>query len=102
MKHKLNQLRILIVLCAAFGWWGFLYPEYSITSDMVRLVSTEDGTENTLQGDDVADGQSFESAENLYRQLLKAGRNNIRFRSKLLTDWNAFWEACSWEKLTKN
>lgn len=94
MRKRFHKLHAITALCAALGWWGFLYPEFAITADTVSIVSEEDSTE--CQTDEE------ENDQNLYLTLLKAGRSNIRFRSKLLMELNSFLEAHSWENLTKN
>lgn len=88
MKNIKNKIRIFTVLCVTIGWWGLLYPELSITPDTVIVVNETDNEKT--------------DRENLYLDLLKAGRSQIRFRSKLLTELNAFWETKSWVKSTKN
>lgn len=95
MKKGKIRIRITAALCAALGWWGLLYPELTLTPDTVRIICVEDGAEY------LADREwSFD--ENLYLELLETDRDNIRFRSRLLTELNAFWEALSWDKSTAN
>ncbi len=88
MKRLKNGIRIIAATCAALGWWGLLFPGLTLTPDTVRVISEEEDKEV--------------SPENLYLELLKTDRDNIRFRSRLLTELNAFWEAISWDKSTEN
>ena len=88
MKRLKNGIRIIAATCAALGWWGLLFPGLTLTPDTVRVISEEEEKEV--------------SPENLYLELLKTDRDNIRFRSRLLTELNAFWEAISWDKSTEN
>lgn len=95
MKKKFG-IRIIAAFCAALGWWGLLYPELTLTPDTVRIIcESEDGSE-TLSD------REWELTDSLYLELLGAERTSIRFRSRLLTELNALWEAFSWDKSTKN
>lgn len=85
MKKKSLSIRIIIGLCAALGWWGLLYPELVLTPDTVKIVA-EDGEEEPAPLE-----WSFDSR--LYQELLKAGRDRLVPRSRLLTDISSFWEA---------
>ena len=87
MKKKWLEIRVAIGLCAALGWWGLLYPELALTPDTVR-VSAED---SAGEPSDQSPQWSFDSS--LYLDLLNADRENITFRSRLLTDISSFWEA---------
>lgn len=88
MKRLKNGIRIIAATCAALGWWGLLFPGLTLTPDTVRVISEDEDKEVY--------------PENLYLELLETDRDNIRFRSRLLTELNAFWEAFSWDKSTKN
>ena len=83
MKNRLPVLRIILGLCAAFGWWGLIYPELALTPDTV-LVRSETGENLSAEWD-------FDAG--LYEDLLEAGRGRLVLRSRLLTDFNSFWEA---------
>jgi len=80
MKKRLVKIRIAVCVCAAFGWWGFLYPELTLTPDTCRVCG-EPMQKKSLP------------AQDLYRELLEADTGEIRFRSRLLTEWNEFMEA---------
>lgn len=88
MKKKWIGLRILMVMCAALGWWGFLYPELVLTPETVSISrENEDGTLSPLSDQWTAEGGL------LYLDLLGAGKDKITFRSRLLTNLNIFLEA---------
>lgn len=89
VKKEILRIHIAAVLCAVLGWWGLLYPELTLTPDTVRVISRE-GEETQLP-----EGE-------LYLELLKAERGSICYRSRLLTELSAFWEAFSWDKSTEN
>lgn len=96
MKKVKNGIRIITAMCAALGWWGLFYPGLTLTPDTVRIIcEDENGEELTPES-----GEGFH--DGLYLELLRTDRDNIRFRSRLLTELNAFWEAFSWDRSTKN
>lgn len=96
MKHIINHIKILTVLCAALGWWGLLYPELTLTPDTLKIISVdESGNECQMETEQNTEGR-------LYLSLLEAGPENIRFRSRLLQEINAFWEAHLWDTSTRN
>lgn len=78
MKKKWLGIRVAIGLCAALGWWGLLYPELALTPDTVKVSGSDEAEEPS----DPA--WSFDSS--LYLDLLNADRDNITFRSRLLTE----------------
>lgn len=96
MKKAKNIIRITTVVCAALGWWGLFFPGLTLTPDTVEIIcEDENGAEIPPENrNDIPDG--------LYLELLGTDRDNIRFRSRLLTELNAFWEAFSWDRSTKN
>lgn len=96
-KKKIkNGIRILTAMCAALGWWGLFFPGLTLTPDTVRVIcEDESGEAVALKEPDALDG-------GLYLELLGTDRDNIRFRSRLLTGLNAFWEAFSWDRSKKN
>ena len=95
MRKRKISIRITATLCAALGWWGLLYPELTLTPDTVCVICEEDGKEYFTDKE-----WSFD--DSLYLELLGTDRDNIRFRSRLLTELSAFWEAFSWDKSTEN
>ncbi|MCM1192779.1 MAG: hypothetical protein NC123_14240 [Butyrivibrio sp.] len=93
---KKNGIRVIAAVCAALGWWGLFYPGLTLTPDTVRIIcEDEDGEEVLSEVPEAFDGE-------LYLELLGTDPGSIRFRSRLLTGLNAFWEAFSWDKSTKN
>lgn len=96
MKKEKIGIRIIAIFCAALGWWGLLYPELTLTPDTVRVIrESEDGAETVSESE-------WTFTDELYLELLGADRDTIRFRSRLLKELNAFWEALSWDRSTKN
>lgn len=75
IKKRIN-LKLLIWVCAALGWWGIFYPEFTLTSDTCRIVDES--------GSYIEMGDDYSGIE-LYEDMLQAGRSHIRPRSKLLS-----------------
>ena len=84
MKKKWLGIRITIGLCAALGWWGLLYPELALTPDTVK-VCEEDG--------EASPDRKWSFEDGLYLDILTADRDKVTFRSRLLTELDAFLEA---------
>ena len=82
----LLSLRILLTLCAAYGWWGVLYPEFTMTSDTYRVVYETDTVQE--EGEVV----EYEFDASIYERILKSDRSRIRFRSRLLVNLTALKE----------
>lgn len=86
MKRKWTGIRVVFGICAAFGWWGLLYPELTMTPD-TYVVVCEDGTvqkeQNMIEWD-------FD--DDIYWTLLSEDSSRIRFKSKLLTQVDALIE----------
>lgn len=80
MKNFWAKIKIAICVCAAFGWWGVLYPELVLTADTCKICSEQEK-------------QGYFEGQDIYWKLLEADRGEIRFRSRLLTEWNKFMEA---------
>lgn len=96
MKNKKLGIRIITAMCAALGWWGLLYPELTLTPETVRIV-IEDASRQEISLD-----RNKSLDDSFYLELLEADSGSIRFRSRILTELNAFWEAFSWDRSTKN
>lgn len=86
-SHKWIGLRIAVSLCAALGWWGLLYPELTLTPDTVTV------SEESAKGESGRKTRNWCFDDNLYLDLLNADRDQITFRSRLLTDIGSLWEA---------
>lgn len=93
-KKAVRDLRkmgiALLTLCACLGWWGFLYPQLSMTPDTYRVIR-EDGT---VQEEEEVVKWDFEGS--IYTEILNAGSGRIRFRSALLERISQYLE--DWKK----
>lgn len=96
MKNKKLGIRIITAMCAALGWWGLLYPELTLTPETVRIVMED------ASGQEISLDRNKSLDDSFYLELLEADSGSIRFRSRILTELNAFWEAFSWDRSTKN
>ena len=77
---KRLELRVFLGICAAFAFWGLLYPEFTFTSDTYRIVD-ENG--NILDEELMDTGD-----EAVYMDIIHADRKQIRFRSRILDFFN--------------
>lgn len=86
-KNKLStSIHIILGICAAFGWWGLLYPELSMTPSTYKVVYEESAVqeqENVVEWD-------FD--DDIYWSILEADSGQIRFKSRLLMNMNALQE----------
>ena len=92
MKKSEIGIRVLCSICAAFCWWGFLYPELTMTPDTYCIIYEETGapTESYIQ--EQAEMVEWKLDNDIYETVLGAERSQIRFRSRLLTNITAFCE----------
>lgn len=86
MKKKWLGIRITAGLCAALGWWGLFYPELTLTPDTVKVCGENE------DGEDASLSRKWSFEDSLYFDLLTADQDKITFRSRLLTELDAFWE----------
>lgn len=79
-------LRVAVVICAALGWWGFIYPDLTLLPETVEISEEgEDGSLRPLSGEG-------KDARGLYMELLDADPEKIVFRSRVLTNLKLLWE----------
>lgn len=88
MKRIWAGMKTTLCICAVLGWWGVLYPELVLTADTYRICDDSGQEEKDIQ-----EGQSLSTDQDVYWNLLKADRSEIRFRSRLFAEWNKFMEA---------
>lgn len=92
-KTGWKVITMAICICAAFGWWGVLYPELTMMPDTYRVVR-EEGTspeESVSQkeqayaenvGGSMAEEWDFD--RDIYFEILQAPKGKVRFKSRLL------------------
>ena len=93
MKKVWSGFKVALCICAVFGWWGVLYPELVLTADTYRICDGSEQDGQCVDGQCVQEGQELSAGQDIYWNLLRADRSEIRFRSRLLTEWNKFMEA---------
>lgn len=100
---KKNAMSAILAVCAALGWWGALYPQFTLLQGTYEIVYEEDECSDGTQEKDSADSEQYMggtcdydelamSANALYWQILDADCSRIRFKSRLLTNWHALQE----------
>lgn len=86
-KNNLSKsIHIILGICAAFGWWGLLYPELAMTPSTYNVVYADEAVqaqENVIEWD-------FDN--DMYWKILEADSSQIRFRSRLLMNINVLQE----------
>ena len=119
----INGLSVLLTCCAVFGWWGALYPEFTLLTGTYEVVyeeadqkesgketgqkesgketgQKESGKETGQKESGKETGQKESPAETedkdvLYWQIMGADQSQIRLKSRLLEDWKAWKKAGS-------
>lgn len=79
--QKLAAFRMVCTLCVALGWWGMLYPDFTMTPDTYEVVWEDAESEHEMQ--------EWDSEEEIYDLLLNADSGRIRFKTKLLSKIDA-------------
>jgi len=76
MKRKINDfIKGICILCAVLGWWGALYPQFTLLDDTYRTVQTE---RNVIES---------KTADNeICLEIMLAKPEQIRLKSRLLTE----------------
>ena len=90
---KRNAISAALAVCAALGWWGAIYPQFTLLRGTYEIVCEEEGQ----RGDEaVQSGESVIESEpdgaELYWEILEADCSRIRFKSRLFKEWNALQE----------
>lgn len=78
----------IMAVCAAIGWWGALYPQFTLVEGTYAIVCEN---ETVTHCDDMTESELVGSK--LYWSLLTEDSGNVRFKSRLLTDWREFHES---------
>ncbi len=86
MNKKWTGIRAILSVCAAIGWWGLLYPELTMTPDTYAVVWEDEAVQ--AAGDVI----EWESEEEIFRSILAADEDQIRFKSKFLIQLEALFK----------
>lgn len=99
-------LSVVLTLCAVLGWWGVLYPEFTLLRGTYRVVYEDvfaSEGQNTTELDKSTEVEETKTdSRELYWDILGADRSHIRLKSRLLTDWNALQGAEEWKHESAN
>lgn len=77
----------ILTICAALGWWGALYPQFTLVEGTYRIVEEKADFSEEKCEETALDGSG------IYWSLLEADCSQIRFKSRLLTEWREFHES---------
>lgn len=93
MKQNKLQIsfRIFVTVAAALGWWGVLYPEFTMTPDTYKIVY-EDTTPQEYYVQEPEEVVEWNVNHHIYETVLGADRTKLRFRSRLLMNMTAWCE----------
>lgn len=81
--QKLAVLKMVCTLCVAIGWWGMLYPDFTMTPDTYQVVWKEDAVQQEQSM------LEWDSEDEIYDLIMKADSGQIRFKSRLLEKLDA-------------
>lgn len=86
-KNNLRMsIHIILGICAAFGWWGLLYPELVMTPSTYNVVYED----NAVQTSENMIEWNFD--DDVYWKILETDSSRIHFKSRLLKNINALTE----------
>lgn len=80
-----------MAICAAMGWWGALYPQFTLLESTYEIVYEND-TAKVCESLAEAEAESGFDGDELYWKIMNADCSRIRFKSRLLTEWEALQE----------
>lgn len=79
---------VVLAICAVMGWWGVLYPQFTLLDSTYEIVY-ENETAETCESLSEAETESGFDGSELYWKILDADCSRIRFKSRLLTEWES-------------
>lgn len=84
--YLVKTVYAVAVLSAAFGWWGVLYPQLTLTKETYRIVS--EGENATT-----VESREWSFDDTIYEEILNADSSRIRFRSRLLMELSQYFKS---------
>ena len=75
-----RNIKAVIMICIALGWWSVWFPEMAVWADAVRAADQEDM------------GLTWEQAEVIGRGFSQADRDQIVIKSRLLMLLKEQWQ----------
>lgn len=85
--NKIKQIRSMLIIAAALGWWGMWFPELAVWGGAVRVTQQEyagASCEKEYQGSSQEQNIDMNMVREIYSGLQQADRSQIRIKSKLL------------------
>lgn len=92
MKINIRAINTVLCICAAFGWWGVLYPELAMTPDTYRVVKEEESSSVSLYDSAVQEAENWDFDRGIYFEILQAEAGQVRFKSRLLISLKEIFE----------
>lgn len=86
MKTDIKVIKMVLCICAAFGWWGVLYPELAMTPDTYRIVRED------LQDKATQKTADWDFDREIYFEILQADAVQVQFKSRLLMSLKEIFE----------
>ena len=88
-----RNIKAVVMICIALGWWSVWFPEMAVWADAVRAVEQE-GAEmfNGLSEEPLQTGLTWEQAEAIGRGFSQADREQIVIKSRLLMLLKEQWQ----------
>lgn len=78
---KIGRARWILGICAAIGWWGVLYPEFTLVEDTYRIVVYDESTDELR----IVEPDAYQG-DSVYYEMLEAAPEQIVYKSKLLEE----------------
>ena len=79
---------VVLAICAAMGWWGVLYPQFTLLESTYEIIYENETAETYVRLSEAEAESEFGGSE-LYWKILDTDCSRIRFKSRLLTEWEA-------------
>lgn len=82
-KKRIGLLRGICIICAALGWWGALYPQFTLVDGTYRFAQEQEDSSVQTERNVV---ESKPVGNELCLRIMLAKPEQIRLKSRLLTD----------------
>lgn len=69
----MKRWKQVMIICAALGWWGAIYPQFTMVKGTYGIIGEE-----SLAGS--------ENGGDIYWEIMDADRSHIRVKSRLLIE----------------
>lgn len=82
----MNRWRGILIACAALGWWGAIYPQFTMVKGTYAVIygDVPSQEENTAGRE--------RSGRDIYWEIMKADKEQIHYKSRLFTAFEAWQE----------